>query len=165
MTGVVLSGCGLFGSSPPPRRCPPVLILDETNQLTKFRDGSGRDITDIEFETRIVDFTGNCRDDDDNVDVQIKVAFTVERGPANATRNAKFNYFVAIPKFFPRPEGKRTFDVTVDFEGNRTRTSHTEDLRMNIPIPPNVSTKDYEIYIGMQLTPEQLRFNKSRRQR
>lgn len=165
LAGFAVAGCGLFGKSPPPRRCPPVLILEETNKLTKFRAGPGRDITDIEFEARIVDFTGNCKDDEDEFDVQLKVAFVVERGPANAKGEAKFPYFVAIPKFRPRPEGKRSFDVTLKFEGNRTRIVHNESLSLTIPISPRVSTKDHEIYIGMQLSPEQLRFNKSQRAR
>lgn len=142
-----------------------MLILEETNKLTKFRAGPGRDITDIEFESRIVDFTGNCKDEENEFDIELKVSFVVERGPANASGEARFPYFVAIPKFRPRPEGKRRFDIALKFDGNRRRIVHNEILNLTIPIAPRASSKDHEIYIGLQLSPDQLQFNRSQRKR
>lgn len=159
---LVLTGCGLFGDGPPPRPCPPVFVLEEADRLTKFRAGPGRDITDIAFEARIADFTGSCEDDDGKMELDLAIDFAVERGPANRSNEARFTYFVAIPKFYPQPEGKRRFDVVARFEGGRTRGVRREELNLNIPVPKGQSTRDFEIYLGIQLSPEELEFNKER---
>lgn len=159
---VVLAGCGIFGGKTAKRQCPPVLLLDHARDLTKFRDGPGRDITDIEFRARIVNFTGGCDYDGDEVTVNLGVDILVERGTADVADKAAFTYFVAIPVFFPNAAGKRVFEAKAAFEDRQRRTVFHDDLRLKIPIargtPPNTAS----IYVGLQLSEEQLRYNRAR---
>lgn len=162
---LVVAGCGLFGGKEAARPCPPVLLLEDARELTKFRPGPGRDITDIEYEARLVDFTGSCEYDDDEAEVELRMAFLVEQGPAAKKGPARFKYFVAIPRFHPKPEGKRIFDVSVEFKTPQRRVIHEEELELKIPIPAKMSSSKFEVYIGIQLSREQLDFNKARRRR
>lgn len=157
----ILGGCA--GAKPPP--CPNFLILGQGGELVKFRPGPGRDVTDILFEAKITDFRGSCGHDDDEVSISLAVVFDIRRGPANLDRKAAFEYFVAIPKFFPRKEGKGTFPVAAPFKENQSRVFFRDELEMRIPLRPKEVGADYEVYLGLQLTPDELQFNRGRRRR
>ncbi len=157
----ILGGCA--ASKPPP--CPNFLILGEGAELVKFRPGPGRDVTDILFEAKIVDFQGTCDQTKNEVSISLGIVFNIRRGPANLDRKAAFRYFVAIPKFFPRKEGKRTFPITVPFKENQPRVFFRDELELRIPLRPKETGADYEIYLGLQLTADELEFNRGRTRR
>ena len=117
-------------------RCPAVFILEDAKDLTRFKAGPGRDITDILFEAEIVNFTGECDYDEDEglVDIELLVQIRVERGPANRRRDIAFEYFAAIPRFQSRPEGKRVLPVKGVFEEKTTRLVYQDELTMTIPV-------------------------------
>ena len=162
--GLLASGCGLFEKDIV-YRCPAVFILQDAKDLTRFKPGPGRDITDILFEAEIVNFQGNCDYDDGQVEIELLVQIRVERGPANKSREISFDYFVALPEFQSQPEGKRILPVTGGFEDNRTRLVYQDELTMNIPVKTPSDGAALEIVLGFQLTPEELKFNRSRIQR
>lgn len=146
-------------------KCPSVFILDDAKDLTKFKPGPGRDITDILFEAQIVNFVGDCDYDEGEAEIELSVQISVERGPANKGRQVAFDYFAAIPKFSGQAQGKSIFRVTGEFEGNRTRMLYQDDLTMTIPVKAPTDGAALEIVLGFQLTPEELKFNRSRKQR
>ena len=153
-----------LGTKKPVPPCPPVLVLKNAESLTHYGPGPGRDITDVDFRSRIVDFRGTCdyNDKRTQVDIALNVMFDVRRGPANRGGKAAFDYFVAIPKFYPAPQGKKTFPLSVAFVGNDTRRQVTDQVHLKIPLAAKARLDDYAIYLGFQLTPEQLRENKRR---
>jgi len=155
------SGCGMFGRTQLPP-CPPVAIVAETAKLVKFRPGPGRDLTDVEYEAEISDFQGKCDYDKRGVNIDITVAFTVSRGPAMAGQQAQFDYFVAIPKYRPAEMGKRIFAVTAKFDTAAQRGVQTDEVHMQLPIKADDSD-DYEIYLGLQLSHDEVEFNRARR--
>lgn len=153
---LAVAGCGMFDRRPAPP-CPPVLVVKEASKLTLYREGPGRDVTDVLFEGQVVDFRGGCEWNRarTEVDLEIRVAFDVQRGPANRDRRASFRYFVAIPAFHPAPEGKRVFLHEVAFPENVARLRSGDTVRLRIPIAKGKTWEDYPVYIGFQLTPEQ----------
>ena len=164
--GLVVGGCGLFDKDIV-YRCPAVFILEDAKDLTRFKPGPGRDITDILFEAEIVDFRGGCDydEDDGEAEIELLVQVRVQRGPANKSRDIAFEYFVAIPKYQSQPEGKRILPVKGAFVENRTRLVYQDELQMTIPVKKPTDGAALEIILGFQLTPEELKFNRSRRQR
>ena len=162
--GLLVSGCGLFGDDVK-YRCPAVFILDDARELTRFKPGPGRDITDILFQAEIVNFVGDCDYDEGRAEIELSVQIRVERGPANKGREVAFEYFVAMPQFQSEAEGKRVFSVAGTFEGNLTRMQYQDDLEMTIPVKAPTDGAAVEIILGFQLTPDELKFNRSRKQR
>jgi len=162
--GLVLTGCGLLDKSVK-YACPQVFLLDDARDMTKFKPGPGRDITDILFEAEIVNFVGDCDYDEGQAEIELSVQIRVERGPANKGREIAFEYFVAFPKYESQSEGKSVFNVVGAFEGNRTRMIYRDDLEMTIPVKVPTDGAALEIVLGFQLTPEELKFNRSRKQR
>lgn len=165
---LLVAACGVFEKDQV-YACPAVFILQDAQNLTRFKPGPGRDITDIQFEAEIFNFRGACDYDEDDdlweVDVELLVQISVERGPANRGRDIDFVYFVVLPDFEGKPGGKRIFPVKGQFEEGRTRLVYQDDVELNIPLKnPNDGGRT-EIVFGFQLTPDELKFNRARRQR
>ncbi|MBM3486707.1 MAG: hypothetical protein FJX67_08750 [Alphaproteobacteria bacterium] len=161
---VVVSGTlAACGSREPPRPCPEVLIPRDLGAQVKFRPGPGRDATDVEHEARIIDFQGNCTFAwSGPATVTINVSVEVRRGPAATAPVTDVVYFAAIPRYFPNEAGKRSFPLRVEFRNNNTRVVLQEEVRLNLPLGPREPTEDYVIYLGLQLTPDEVEFNRRR---
>jgi hypothetical protein len=157
------AGCSMFDRRPPPP-CPPVNVVREASAVTDYRNGPGRDVTDVVYSTRIADFRGSCdwNKDRTEVDLELRVLFETERGPANPGRKVNFDYFVAIPAFYPAPQGKRILPVEVLFPENVTRVRSGDTIYLKVPIARSKTGRDYPIYLGLQLTPQQIEDNRRR---
>lgn len=159
---LALASCSsLFGKKETPP-CPPVYILGDASKLTKFRPGPGRDITDVEYEAEITGFTGGCKYDEKGAIVDLQVVFSLKRGPADADRKAEFTYFVAIPYYYPAPDAKAEFETTVTFPEGANYVKYTdEEVVMRVPVKDKDLITKYEIYLGIQATPEELSRNRA----
>ncbi len=173
---ILVSACGSvedfnpFASNeatlPPP--CPSVSILAAADRMVVFREGAGRDLTDIDTEAVVEDFLANCIYDVDDetgtgqIDIELSLGITVARGPANTTGYADIPYFVTLATREKTIVSKGNFELPISFEGNRYRlTVFDEPVLLTIPIEPPDDGYNYIIYIGLQVTPEQLKYNQT----
>ncbi|MCP4393024.1 MAG: hypothetical protein GY804_01965 [Alphaproteobacteria bacterium] len=157
---LVLAGCASRQNPPP---CPKVFIEKDTASLTSFGNNKGRDITDKELYVQIDSFGGSCSYNKDltNVDVTISPVFIAEKGMGAKSNTLKAKYFTAIPKFFPNPNGKFEHDITLEFPAGNAKTLYrVEPVTISIPLSEGETGLDYDVYIGMQLTKEQLEYNR-----
>tara|TARA_B100000029_G_scaffold32843_1_gene31275 strand:+ start:130 stop:708 length:579 start_codon:yes stop_codon:yes gene_type:complete len=169
---ISLSGCGVtdfITKKSITLPCPDFRILADASILTKFRPGPGRDLTDVDHNAKIENARISCISDIDEesfvgtMDVDVEVMFSVERGPVNRNRLAKLPYFISVIDAKKNILYRETFNILVKFLGNRSRMSvMTEPIILEIPIKKGVSGRDFLIYIGMQLTEEELRFVRER---
>lgn len=160
MTAVV-AGCANNGPPPP---CPPVRVDSTTATMTKFKDGSGSDLSEVEYQVKIVGFQGECVMDDDEVEVVLDMDFQIISGPAAQAGPMSFYYFVAIPQFFPQPDGKKVFEVQRRLQGGATAPqSLTEsNVSIKIPLKEKQPAASFDVYLGLQLSDAQLEFNRRR---
>gem|GEM_PF-872418 len=164
VTIAMLSACSsLVGNKKPPPPCPKAFLLKNANSLTYFRSGLTQDVTDILAEIAIVDFKGECNYNkkQTRAHMSITLTFDIKRGPADKKKETNFQYFVAIPKFYPAPKGKKIFLLRAQFKGRKTRIKLVDEISIEIPIPKNSAIDQYAVYIGLQLKPEQLKYNRS----
>lgn len=160
----LLFACGSFSSNKSPvPRCPSVFLLKNANSLTYFKPTPIQDITDISATVTIVDFTGECKYNKKGTKANIilKVIFDIKRGPADNKKATSFRYFVAIPEFHPAPKGKSIFPLRAHFKGNQTRITLSDEISIEIPMSRTSKVDQYSVYIGLQLTPQQLKYNRS----
>lgn len=155
-----LAGCNR-GIVPP---CPPVRVDSATASVTKFKDGPGRDLADIEYQAEIVGFKGQCIYDDDEVEVRLDVDFAVTGGPAAKAGSAPLYYFIAIPQFFPSPDGKRIMAINRKLPARpAARETFTEsDVRVAIPLKKDQAGAAFDVYVGFQPDAAQLEYNRAR---
>jgi len=170
LMGFLVSACGLVdeltqSDIPPP--CPTVSILGNAERVTQFSPGPGRDLIDITAEAKIHDFQARCIYDVDDetgigqVHVELSVGISAARGAANTNGSAEIPYFVSVTGHDKAVMSKNIFTITALFEGNRYRVSaYDEPVVLSIPIKAPQTGLDFLIYIGFQLTPEQLEYNR-----
>jgi hypothetical protein len=56
---------------------------------------------------------------------------------------------------------KQTLTDTMSFAGNQTRTGATDSLSETIPLANPREAANYHVFVGFQLTPEELAFNRN----
>lgn len=155
-----LAGCGLFSSPAEQFDCPATAAVADATTLSKFLDGPGRDLTDVRYQVRLVDVLNKCSYDRTGVTVEMLVAFALELGPANPDRNASFPFFVAITDPSNEIIAKRIFTSSLAFPSNVGYVEHREELRQRIPLPKGGGASDYQVIVGLQLTEDELEYNR-----
>ena len=159
LAAALLAGCAGSDGKRPRKLCPRVDILEYADELVRFLPGPGRDVTDVVFRTRLVNYRGECEVDKNKVAVALVLEFALERGPANRDSKASFEYFVAIPQFHPQPAGKRRFAVAVEFEKGRSRALYRDEIAVEIPLEQGRASSDFNIFVGCQLSAAELDYN------
>jgi len=158
---------GACGSKEPKGEaaCPTGLIPADSATVTRFREGPGRDLTDVVSEGEIVNILVQCKYDPKGVTVDLQVAIAGGRGPADRSRIADFDYFVAIIDPQQNIVQKQPFRVRFEFTDNRMRLGMIEELEPRVPLSDAFEGPKYQLMVGFQLTPDELAWNRSQRAR
>ena len=188
-TTIILSGCESLGNSaentyervaslwdkPTVLPCPDYRILADASRIVQFRQGTGRDLVDVNMDGRIGDLTMECLTDvnkdtnSGNMEVAITVSFGAKRGPANINKQAVLPYFISVTDHKRNVLYREEFKVSVRFPGNQSAIQFFgETVKLELPLTPKISSQNYLIYSGFQLNREQLLYNqriKERRRR
>jgi hypothetical protein len=147
LAAVLLSGC--VNTQLPP--CPSVRVDSTTARLTQFKEGGGRDVSDVDYQA------------EEGVEVQMDLDFSIATGPAVKKGPANIYYFVAVPQLFPDPVGKRIFQLRQDLPatpGVKEKTTES-DIRIFIPLKKDEPAAAYDVYVGLQLNNAQLDYNRT----
>jgi hypothetical protein len=175
---VGLSGCSsmvddaMFWRKKVPEPCPRVTVLQDAAQLTKFRVGPGRDLIDVLFEANVSDVLSTCYYDVDYesraglITAHVATVISAQRGPADTERLADLKYFVAVVDNNKDIIQKSVFPMKLAFPGNLTRNSvRDESVDLEITTDGRTDGRDYEIYIGFQLSREEMAYNRKQAER
>lgn len=155
---VVLASCATAAPPPP---CPPAGTPATLDQVTAFRDGGGRDLTEVLYDARIDGVNTVCDYDTDGVEVGLAVRFVAERGPADRDRLAALRYFVAVERAPGDVTAKQIYDLPMPFEGNNRRVGRVEQVNIFVPAPADDDFSGLRILVGFQLSADQLDYNRS----
>ena len=161
---LLLAGCSVFSKPAPSPPCPRVSLVPDVGEAVGYRDGPGRDITDIRYRATIADAKGDCRYSADGLSMDMTVTLYAERGPALASRDpADFEYFVALADPDRRIVSKAVFKGRVVFPNGQDRVSFPDEITIGpVRLPDRNLGPDYRVLLGFQLTPEQLEENRRR---
>ncbi|HEY0421527.1 MAG TPA: hypothetical protein VGC80_18565, partial [Acetobacteraceae bacterium] len=92
----------------------------------------------------------------------LRVGVDITRGPAAAGRSAELGYFVAVT------DGDRLVDmqdytIRGNFPPNVDRVSVLgQEIALVLPVTSDKPASAYKIYVGFQLTPAELEYNRRR---
>jgi hypothetical protein len=160
---VLLSACS---REKPEANCPRGVIPADSASVTRFRDGPGRDLTDVVVEGEIADILVQCKYDKRSVTVDLQIAIAADRGPADRSRVAEFDYWVAILDPQQNIVTKQPARVRFQFTGNQTRLGQIlNDFEPYIPLADLKKGPEYQIIVGFQLTEQELAWNRSNKSR
>lgn len=91
---------------------------------------------------------------------RVSVRVTLERGATNAPINIDLPYFVAVTRD-NKVLDKKTFTLHLALSENDVRVTKLSPLRyIDVPASPDLQDTNYALKIGIQLTPQQLQYNR-----
>jgi hypothetical protein len=161
--GLLLAACGLFRPGEV-KVCPRVSLLNEAASMIRYRDGPGRDLTDVLYEAKVRDINWSCKYLDNRLRVEAVIDIVAQKGPASTGANAQVPFFVAIIDGGQNIVAKKTFSSEVEFRAGQRRAGVREEIEQTVFLKQGESGTDYEIIVGLQLTEQQLQQNRGRRQ-
>ncbi|MDX9859493.1 MAG: hypothetical protein RBS99_01130 [Rhodospirillales bacterium] len=168
MAALALSACEALTPAPPPP-CPDVALVSDAATITKFVEGPGRDLTDVLYEAQLVNAAGACNYDVEKetgagtLDVDMAVSMEMARGPANRDGRVAVRYFVALTGTDGEIIDRQRFEGVVEFIGNRSRLVWTDEpVYLAIPLKAGQTGSDFKIYVGYELSREEVEFNRNR---
>lgn len=145
--------------------CPPILIPLDTERVTRFAPGSGRDITDVVMRGEIRFLSGECTVKDEEVEMTFPIAVRGLRGPAQKTGVEPIRLFLAVSTPDRQILNRREMDMTLNFEGNRTTTVSADTVTVVIPKKEEQSARSFILFIGLVLSEEELQYNREESRR
>lgn len=160
LLALAVSGCANPFKKKEPLPCPSALIVKDASRKIVYRDGPGRDITDVLFEASLPRIVVSCSYDDRGVEMTTALTIIAARGPADTTRRASIRYFAAVIDPKDQIIAKREFESDLQFPVNIDRGSTVEELVQRIPVAKGVPADNYTIAVGFQLTREELEANR-----
>ena len=158
LLGLALAACTVFDTGPQ-LPCPRAVVLGEAAEMVEFRPGPGRDLTDVLYTGEVVGISSACEYDEDGyVDSEVLLTVALTRGPAAEGNIGRFTYFVAIADPDEKIIAKKVFPVEVEYPGFGPRVAVQEEIGQRIYYAPNADARFYRVFVGFQLTRDQLEF-------
>ena len=155
-----LAGCG---SDTKVVNCPSAAALAPTSTLTAFEPGAPKDPADALYTVGVVNVTTDCNFDSDagTTESTLELTFRAKRKDAGKAATYKVPYFVAVTEG-TRILSKRIFWVNFDFSSGESTTEFHDSVGSTvINLENGKKPYDYELLAGLQLTHDQLEYNKS----
>jgi hypothetical protein len=137
--------------------CPQVYLVQDASHYADYAPG-GRDLIDVRFDAKITQVQWTCTfmTDQNRVDMEVRFALRALMGPAATSKQARFPYFVAVADPSGAILAKQVFGIDLAFPGNSIEIGHVESVFQKIGYASLSTASKYTVYIGFQLTPEQL---------
>lgn len=166
LLGVVCSASGCVpGKNEFAPACPQAALLPQAGDVVQYRAGSsGQDLTDLAFRGRVISVDGKCEPgpNPSSVDATVKVLMQLNRGPALPGRNTQISYFVAVARG-DQILDKHVYTNRVTFPSNLDQIwLESDPVFMRLPVTPNMSGAAYTVWVGFQLTPQEMAATQAR---
>lgn len=145
-----------------PAPCPNALVLSDAARMVEF-DGE-QALENVAYTAEILDVELTCRYFGDKpIEAGLVVDFAFGRGPKGTARDKTYTYFVAVTRTDLEVIEKQEFTIPIQFsDSNAVRTAKEKIGTIVIPRKDeDISGLNFEIVIGLALTPEQAIYNRS----
>ncbi len=163
---VTLGACAIPYLKKKSRECPPAVTLADASSITRFVAGGGPGLADATFQAKVKDVALRCTHDRNSqgygyINLKANVMIQVDRGLANRDGLARFTYFISIADSSRRILSKEVFPVDVVFPAGKNQSRLKDRLvSVRIPIKGDQTARDFEIFVGFQLTRGELEYNR-----
>jgi hypothetical protein len=140
--------------------CPSTDIIGPVGSVSRFGVPTGS-FAQLAYRASFTNIHGTCDIDDDGVTVKVSVTILAEAGPAATATSADFPYFVAVLDPRQRIIAKQVLTDTISFGGSQHRGGATDTFDQRIPLRNPKLASDYHVFVGFQLTPDELAYNRT----
>ena len=125
--------------------CPPAQIAVPSDRI-----GHTDEDGELRFVATMAELVSSCRQDEDDVEVDIAFTMSVERGPAFEEKPVRLTYFLATVDPEREIVDKQILDVQLDFEPDQPASALREAVTLRLPASTEASGANYSLYIGFQ---------------
>lgn len=157
---LALSSCG--SSNPKGFICPASAALVDAGSMSVLRAGTS-DASGQIYKVDIVKVASDCDfDSDENrIDARIGIDFVATRPPGGDSAQYTVPYFIGVSVDGTTIVEKKLYNVQFSFAPGQSSATFSDRIEP-FPITPAVDKKatDYQLLIGLQLTKEQLDYNR-----
>lgn len=140
--------------------CPAVAVVGDLGSVTRFA-GEGRTASDIAYTASVNDVRITCTEEE-NVVSYVTFDLVGRAGPALSGGSQSLSYFVAVMKDNNVVITKSIYDVALRFAPDGSIMVPKQAIQNVIPSLSQAQKYDYEILIGLQITPEEAAYNVAR---
>ena len=166
LSTALLSACGSVGENlddkPNVGPCPVSAALYDTSRLVQINGPERHD--NVEFTGAIEGVRGYCRYVGNNpITMEVEVDFAFGKGPKATSSSRTYPVYITVTRRDKSVLAKQKFDIDVAWPAGKDIVRHTETIP-GIVIPranDTVSGSNFEVFVGFDLTPEQLAYNRS----
>jgi hypothetical protein len=171
----ILSSCGGYEyvtdklSTPIILKCPDYLVPNEAASITKFRDGTGYDLVDVNYEVNIERVQLGCISNIDkktklgSMELDATLTFSANLGPANPNHKIKFDYFISVVNPEHEILNQKAMPITVTFPGNKTNLRFSsEPVYITLQIKTEKPVSYYRIFVGLKMTRDEVLYNRKK---
>jgi hypothetical protein len=164
LVGILALGLGSCGSTPKGLGCPAAAVLVPTSSLTTFRQGAGLrgDPAGELYTISVTSVETSCDVDAENgtSDSSLDIDFRATRVANGEPASYKVPYFVAVTQG-SRVLDKRIAWIDFAFAAGEAASQFRERVDSTVVTLENGKKPyDYELLVGLQLTHDQLEYNK-----
>ena len=170
--GLILAGCGGNGVGTTARKmlgtevkpCPKPVVVSDAKYIYDLEPGRP-EADAVRVAGRITIPSAVCTYREGRIFVELSLPFQAARGPVLARGRLEFEfpYFVAVTDRFNNILAKEVFVARIKMGGDQERSSTVEKVEQVIPFGPAQDGSHFLIYVGFQLTPGQVEFNRRHR--
>ena len=141
----LLAACAGDSADPLLAACPPAQIAVPADQIGhNNRDG------ELRFVARMGELASSCRQEEDDVEVDIAFTMSAERGPAFEDRSVGLVYFLATVDPNRAIIDKQILNVQLDFLPDQPISALREEVTLRLPASTEASGANYNLYLGFQ---------------
>ncbi len=141
--------------------CPDVKVIKDTDHITRFKEGPGRDITDIMLEANLRRANGSCEVFSDYIELFLVIDMQANQGAALEAGIGNLDLIVGITDLSGKFVEKRKMPVKLIFPANQPVINYTERFQVIIPLEEKQSPLDFRLYVGYGLSKDELQYNRS----
>lgn len=155
---LVLAAC----APPKPQVCPRVAILGDAASLTKFVPGAAQTEDNIMYKVTMQEIDSDCSyrgDTREEMENNVRVAVSAQKGPALASDQIEVPYFIAVLDRTGTVLNKRVMTASIDFDGAQA-VSGVEESWQQFNLRGGGGGPSFEIWSGFQLSDAELEFNR-----
>lgn len=155
---------GLFAPAHADQDCPLTRKVRFADMAVQFKPGVPASLDSIQYGAKIGEVFGACTLKNGVLDIKLDIRFTVERGAKAEKYVFPIPYFIVVYRTGDQAIQKLPKTVEANF-GRNTMGTFNAEISEKIKVAASDNLQNLELFIGFQLTPEQLEYNKSQGRR
>lgn len=141
------------------RQCPRMAALRDLQQWTDF-GGHKPAKENLVIAARLDPPQGTCRFRDGRIEAELDLTVRTYRGARATQETVSVPYFAAIIDAQDKVVSKQGFTAALKVPTGKSPAEATEKLRLVIPNAQELDGNAWRIMVGLQLTPQQVAFNR-----